>query len=179
MKISAISALVNCQKYVWTGIFIAIFLTACGYRFSGSGSLPGGIQTVAVQVLKNRTTETGLENILTNDLIFEFIQRGKTIQKNVKKAEAVLSGTIDSSQITTISRAGLQSPLTRQIQITVSLKLTGSDDRVLWSVSGMSDYEAYNVAADKQATDINKQNALITLSKRLSQKIYSRLTDNF
>jgi outer membrane lipopolysaccharide assembly protein LptE/RlpB len=179
MKISAIRALVNCQKYVWTGIFIAIFLTACGYRFSGSGSLPGGVQTIAVQVLKNRTTETGLENTLTNDLIFEFIQRGKTIQKNIKKADAVLSGVIESSSITTISRAGLLSPLTRQIQITINLKLTGADDRVLWSVSGISDYQAYNVAADKQATDINKQNALVTLSQRLSQKIYSRLTDNF
>jgi outer membrane lipopolysaccharide assembly protein LptE/RlpB len=179
MKISVIRALIYCQKYVWTGIFIAIFLTACGYHFSGSGSLPAGIQTVAVEILKNRTSETGLENIVTNDLIFEFIQRGKTVQKNAKKADAVLSGVIESSSIATISRRGLQSPLERQIQITVSLKLTRSDNRVIWSSSGISDYEAYDVAADKQATDTNKHNALVTLSKRLSQKIYHRLTDNF
>jgi outer membrane lipopolysaccharide assembly protein LptE/RlpB len=179
MKISATGALINCQKYVWAGIFIAIFLTACGYHFAGSGTLPGGIQTIAVEILKNRTPETGLENIVTNDLIYEFIRRGKTVQKDIKKAGAVLSGVIESSRITTISRQQQQSPIERQIQITLNLTLTRSDGKVIWSASKISDYEAYNVASDKQATDTNKRRALETLSKRLAEKVNNRLTENF
>ena len=179
MKISAVSALVYSQKYVWVGIIIAIFLTGCGYRFAGGGSLPAGIQTIAVNILKNRTSETGLENIVTNDLIYEFIRKGKTVEKNSKKADAVLSGTIESSHITTISRQSQQSPLERQIEITVNLKLTGSDARVIWSASRISDYEAYKVASNKQATDMNKRRAIETLSKRLAEKIHNRLTENF
>ncbi|MGA8181228.1 MAG: LptE family protein [Desulfobacterales bacterium] len=179
MKISAVRAWVYCQKYVWTGIFVAMFLTACGYRFAGSGSLPGGVKTIAVEILKNRTSETGLENTLTNDLIYEFIQRGRGVQKNVKKADAVLSGVIESSSITTISRAQQLSPIERQIRITLNLKLTGPDGQVIWSASNISDYEAYNVATDKQATDVNKRQALATLSKRLAEKVYNRLTENF
>jgi outer membrane lipopolysaccharide assembly protein LptE/RlpB len=179
MKISAVRAWVYCQKYVWTGLFVAMFLTACGYHFSGSGKLPGGIQTIAVEILKNRTSETGLQNTITNDLIYEFIQRGKSVQKNIKKADAVLSGVIESSRITTIARAQQQSPLERQIQITLNLKLTTSDGRVIWSASGISDYEAYNVSTDKQSTDMNKQRAIETLSKRLAEKVHNRLTENF
>ncbi|MGA7146292.1 MAG: LPS assembly lipoprotein LptE [Desulfobacterales bacterium] len=179
MKISTIRAFIYCQKYVWTGIFIAIFLTACGYHFAGSGSLPGGIQSIAVEILKNRTSETGLENTITNDLIYEFIRRGKTVQKNIKKADAVLSGVIESSRITTISRQQQQSAIERQIQITLSLKLTRADGRVIWSASGISDYEAYNVATGQQATETNKQRAIKTLSKRLAEKVHNRLTENF
>ncbi len=168
MKISAISALICCRKYVWTGIFIGIFLTACGYRFAGSGSLPGGVKTIAVEILKNRTSETALENTVTNDLIYELIRRGKTVQKNIKKADAVLSGVIESSRITTISRQQQQSPIERQIRIALDLKLTRADGRVIWSASGISDYEAYNVASDPQGTETNKQRAIKTLSKRLA-----------
>jgi outer membrane lipopolysaccharide assembly protein LptE/RlpB len=179
MKISALSALVYCQKYVWTGIFITIFLTACGYHFAGSGNLPAGVETIAVNILKNRTSETGLENVITNDLINEFIRKGRTVEKNSKKADAVLSGVIESSRITTISRKEQQSAIARQIQITVNLKLTRSDNRVIWSASGISDYEAYNVGQNKQDADIHKQRAIETLSERLSEKVYNRLTENF
>lgn len=179
MEISAISALIYCRKYVWTGIFIVIFLTACGYHFAGSGSLPGGTKTIAVEILKNRTSETGLENTITNDLIYEFIRRGRTVQKNIKKADAVLSGVIESSRITTISRQQQQSPIERQIQITLSLKLTRADGRIIWSASDISDYEAYNVTSDQQGTERNKQRAIKTLSKRLAEKVHNRLTENF
>jgi outer membrane lipopolysaccharide assembly protein LptE/RlpB len=168
-----------CKKQVLPIFVMVFFLSACGYRFAGSGSLPGGIKTIAVEILKNRTSETGLENTLTNDLIYEFIQRGKSVQKNVKKADAVLSGVIESSSIATISRAQQQSPIERQIRITLSLKLTRPDGQVIWSASGISDYEAYNVAADKQATDMNKRQAIATLSKRLAEKVHNRLTENF
>ncbi len=179
MKISATCALSYCRKYVWTGVLIVIFLTACGYHFAGSGSLPGGVKTIAVEMLKNRTTETGLENTMTNDLIYEFIRRGKKVQKNVKKADAVLSGEIKSSRITTIARRQQQSPIEREIQITLSLKLTRPDGKVIWTASDISDYEAYNVASTQQATEVNKDRAIKTLSKRLAEKVHNRLTENF
>ena len=167
------------KKHFLPVFFAVFFLSACAYHFAGSGRLPGGVQTIAVEILKNRTSETGLENKITNDLIYEFIRRGKTVQKDIKKADAVLSGVIESSRITTISRQQQQSPIERQIQITLSLTLTKPDGKVIWSASKISDYEAYNVASDKQATDTNKRRALEILSKRLAEKVHNRLTENF
>lgn len=165
--------------YLWTVILIPLFFSACGYRFAGSGNLPEGIQTIAIQVLENRTSEIGLENTITNDLIYEFTRKGRSVQKNVKQADAVLAGVIQSAYITTISRRARQSPLARRIRINVNLTLTGSDGGVKWSASDISEYEEYDVAADKQATEFNKRQAIEKISKRLAEKVHNRLTDNF
>ena len=141
--------------------------------------MPGGVQTIAIEIFENRTPETGLENILTNDLIYEFTRKGRRVQKNSKDADAILTGVIQSERITTISRQAQQSPLARRIEITVNLKLTGSGGGVKWSASNVSAFEDYDVAADRQVTDINKRKAIENLSKKLSEKVYSRLTDNF
>jgi len=47
-------------------------LTACGYRFAGSGSFPGDVEYVFIEVIENRTSKIGVERIVTNQLIFEF-----------------------------------------------------------------------------------------------------------
>ena len=167
------------QKYFWAVIFISLFFSACGYRFAGSGNLPEGIQTVAIEILENRTQETGLENIITNDLIYEFTRKGRSVQKNSKEADGILTGVIESERITTISRQAQLSPLARRVKITVNLKLTGSDGGIKWSASGVSESEEYDVSTDREVTETNKRQAIETLSKKLAEKIHNRLTDNF
>lgn len=167
------------QKYIWPVMFISLFFSACGYRFAGGGNLPGGIQTIAIEIFKNRTTETRLENTITNDLIYEFTRKGRSVQKNSKEADAILTGVIESERITTISRQAQQSALARRVEIILNLKLTGSDGAVKWSASGVTAFEDYDVAADKQANEISKRRAIETLSKKLAEKVYNRLTEDF
>ena len=179
MNLTAITTFFYHQKYIWAVFFILLLFSACGYRFAGGGNLPGGIQTIAIEIFQNRTPETGLENTLTNGLIYEFTRKGRSVQKNSKKADAVLTGVIESERITTISRQAEQSPLARRVEIIVNLKLTGSDGGIKWSASGVSAFEEYDVAMDKQATEINKRRAIENLSKKLAEKVHNRLTDNF
>jgi outer membrane lipopolysaccharide assembly protein LptE/RlpB len=179
MNLKSITAFFYHQKYIWLVIIIPLFFSACGYRFAGSGNLPEGIQTVAIEIFENRTPETGLENIITNDLIYEFTRKGRSVQKNSKAADAILTGVIVSERITTISRQAQQSPLARRVEITVNLKLTGSDGGVKWSVSGVSQFEEYDVSTDKESTETNKRQAIKSLSKKLAEKVHNRLTDDF
>jgi len=167
------------QKYIWAVIFIPLFFSACGYRFAGSGNLPEGIQTIAVEIFENRTAKTGLENVITNDLIYEFTRKGRSVKKNSKEADGILTGVIVSERITTISRQAQQSPLARRVEITVDLKLTGSDGEEKWSASGVSEFEEYDVSTGKEATETNKRQAIETLSKKLAEKVHNRLTDDF
>ncbi|MGB6010639.1 MAG: LPS assembly lipoprotein LptE [Desulfobacterales bacterium] len=168
-----------CRKYIWPVLFIGVFFSACGYRFSGSGNLPSGVQTVFIQVLKNRTMETGYESTVTNDLIYEFTRNGRTVEKSRDNTDAFLTGVIESEKIRTISRQGQLDPLERRVQITISLKLTDRGDTVIWSRSSISDSEAYDVGSNNQITERNKRHALGILSKRLAETAYNRLTDNF
>ncbi len=158
---------------------MGVFFSACGYRFSGSGNLPSGVQTVFIEVLKNRTVETGYENTVTNDLIYEFTRNGRVVEKRRDNTDAILTGVIESENVRTISRQGQLAPLERRVQIAISLKLTDRDHRVIWSRSGISDSEAYDVGANNQITEQNKRHALEILSKRLAETAYNRLTDNF
>jgi len=155
----------------------ASLLLSCGYQFSGSGNLPAGIQRVFISVLENRTAETGLENILSGDLRYEFIRNNRDARPD--EAEAVLSGTIKSLRLGTISRSGTHSSLERRVTVFVDLKLTDRNGRVLWSVEGLADSETYPVGTDDRETDFNKRAALSVLTKRMAETIYYRMTEDF
>ena len=168
-------------KIIW--IIFAIlwflaFLSACGYRFAGGGNLPSGIKSVCVTILANHTSETGVENTFTNDLIYEFARHGKIA--SIDKADALLSGVVKSMSIETISRSGSHTSIERRVTIRLDLKLTDNDGRIIWSAKGVSGNEAYDVASDdKLLTEQNRSNAISTLSERLAEKVYNSLTEDF
>jgi hypothetical protein len=59
------------------------------------------------------------------------------------------------------------------------LKLTGSDGRIIWKKNGISESETYAVMPLKQETERNRLDALSALSKRIAERVYFRLTDDF
>ena len=167
------------RNNIWIVFALLMFSSACGYRFAGSGSFPAGIKSVRISILENRTSETGMENIITNDLIYEVTRDKKVALTSMDKADALLSGVIKSMSIETISRTGTHSSLERRVTVTVDLKLTGPDGRVIWSARGVSANEAYDVMSDKLATEQNRRDAISVLSKRLAEKVYNRITADF
>ena len=167
------------RKYTWTVIFLWLFFSACGYRFAGGGNFPSGIRSINVKILENHTAETGVESIFTNDLIYEFVRHKKVVLTSSDKADAILAGVIKSLRIRTISHKGEHTALERRAEVAVDLQLTDPDGMVKWSANDVSLNETYNVAPGKQATEQNKRVAITALSKKLAEKIYYRLMDDF
>ncbi len=157
----------------------AVLLVSCGYRFAGGQPFPYGIKKIAVEVLKNRTGEPGLENTITNDLIYELNRSGQVAVSEPDKADAVISGTIRQLGVRSVSRSGILTSEAERVYITLDLRLVGKDGKVLWKGDGIEEDEAYAVAADKLATESNRRRAIKNLSVRLSQKIYNRITADF
>ena len=162
-------------------LLILAFSTACGYRFAGSGDFPKGVKYIFIEVLENRTSKSGVERIVTNQLIFEFSrQRESSLVSNRQKADAVLKGTINSIRTQTISRVGTELASEREVIMTIDLRLIKKDDgTVIWAASGISDREAYDVDSVKVETDRNEDTAIARLSERISERIFNRLTDDF
>jgi len=152
---------------------------ACGYRFTGGGDLPEGVRKISVTILENRTGETGFENVLTNDLIFEFTRSGKASVTDREAADAVLSGVIQSMRDNTVSRETEQTAIERRVTISVDLRLVDTGGEILWAVKGLSANETYDVESDKLATEQNKRIALVKLSNRFAEKVFSSMTDDF
>jgi outer membrane lipopolysaccharide assembly protein LptE/RlpB len=158
---------------------LLLLLTACGYRFSGGGSLPGGVSEVALGVFDNRSGETGVEGIISNDLIYEFTRNGKRLSHGGETADAILSGTVLSVTTASVSRKDANSVLERRVTMSMSLKLVDMKGAVVWEASGLSESEEYEVASDRGTTERNKRQAITELSVRLAEKAYSRMTEDF
>ncbi len=167
------------RNYIQFVVLVSIFLHACGYRFAGGGNLPNGIRSIRIQILENRTAETGVESLFTNDLIYEITKNRKAILTSSQDADATLTGVIESIRSETISRAGQLTAIEKRVTAVVDLKLTDPGGKLIWSAKGVSENEAYDASGDKQLSERNKRTAIEALSKRLAEKIYRRLTDDF
>ena len=166
-------------KYTILLIGLLPVLWGCSYRFSGTGSLPSGVTRIYVSVIENKTSEAGIERYITDDLINEFILRRKDVLSRQEEAEGVLSGSIDSIQNTTIAHSSQSISTQRRVILGITLKLVDQKGKIIWAVNGINANQAYNVTDDKTLTEQNKKTAIQILSKRLAEKVYNRLTDDF
>lgn len=162
-------------------LLLLILGSNCGYRFTGSGNFPEGTQSIFIPIFENRTSESGLEKLITNDLIYEFTRNRKDILAgSADNAEAVLQGIIHSIGIETISRNDPNTSTERSVSLSLDMKLVVPDGRVIWQVKGINSNEAYIVLPDnKYKTVQNRREAIAKLSQRLAEKVYTRMTDNF
>ena len=161
-------------------VLSAILLAACGYRVAGRGALPAGVQAITVQVLENRSSETGIETLITNALINELNRRRQGSVTSTDKAGATLNGTIETISWDTVARRGSSTAAQRRVYVTISLQLTDKSGQTIWERSGLQAEQAYTVVEDnKLATENNRRQAIGDLSQRLAENVYRRLTDNF
>ncbi len=157
-----------------------LVLSACGYRFAGSGDLPGRITKVHIAMLENQTSVSGVESTFTNDLIYEFSKnrKGSVVKKDL--AEAVLKGVISSITVRTIAHTSDTEASEMRVTATLQLTLETEKGEIIWVSGKVSEDEAYTVVSgDKSSTDANKNKAVLAVSERLAELVYSRLTDNF
>jgi len=95
------------------------------------------------------------------------------------KADAILTGVVQSISERTISHTGEYTSNERRVKVNVDLKLTNRSGEVIWSRKSVSEDEAYAVMSQKQSTERRKREAIKTLSKRLAETIFNNLTADF
>ena len=168
----------NCKRILLTGFLLVLW--GCSYHFSGSGSLPSGLTRIYVSMLENKTAESGIENYLTNELINQFIMRRKDALGTQEDAEGILTGKIVYLQDIGIAHSSETVTTQSRVVLGVSLKLTDKKGKVVWAVNGINANQAYDIVSTSQmTTEQNKKAAITILSKRLAEKIFNRLTDDF
>ncbi len=161
-------------------LLISCFLaSACGYKFKGGGEPPGGIKSINIVTFQNRTSEVGIENSFTSALVDQFITNSDVMVSSRAAADAVMEGSIVAIRSGSIARKGPQTSLESRVYMTVDLKLTAKDGKVLWFSKGISEKEEYDIDDDKTTTEWNKRTAIKNLSKKLAERVYNRLTDDF
>lgn len=151
----------------------------CGYRFTGSGGLPGDVTRIAVDIFENHTDTTGAENVITASLANEFGKRGGVSLTEKDSAEAVLSGKVKSISTGTVTHTDQYVSAERRLTLVVEATLTARDGRVLWTADNIRETYEYPVADDDSDTTQSRQAALSEAAEDMAGTVYNRLTSNF
>jgi hypothetical protein len=158
------------------GVLLRLWLPLCRQRAFAGRRDPG-----VHSILENRSAETGVETLFTNDLVYEFTRNRKDVLvRERSSADGILAGTIVRLSVENISRASLSTAVERRVTGTLNLQMESPDGRILWRSGNIIERQAYNVVdGNKTATDQNKSDAIAALSSRLAESAFNRLTDDF
>ncbi len=161
-----------------SALILLWLVSGCGYRFVGTGDLPPGVTSVGIQAFQNRTTVVGVENTVTNDLVFEFTRAGRLPVVAPEDASVVMTGTIRTFRESSLSRTGTNTARERRATLSVEFVASRSDGEVLWQ-RVLSDSETYVVLPDNFGTQANRRVALEEVTRRLAEKAYYGITERF
>ncbi len=98
---------------------MAVALGGCAYR--AGASLPAGIRTVSVPVLKNETRAHGLDAEVTSALVAEFQTEGALRPVAAGAADCTLSGSVVSYRRDVVGKGAMKVPTVRQVVIEVNI----------------------------------------------------------
>lgn len=160
---------------------IPLALAACGYHFSGTGGqAPGNINSVAVDILQNRTAESGIETVFTNAIINEFIRWKRLEVKPRREADAVLDGSVARISTSVASRRAAKTTLETRVTVTLALTLTDVDtDEILWQNRSLSYFEEYLETGDALTTRRLRTEAIRRIAEWLAEKIHQDIFEEF
>jgi hypothetical protein len=165
---------------IYLNLFLILGMLGCGYHLPGSGDFPEGVSQIYIGVFENKTSESGVENIVTRNMINEFtLREEQSLATNIDSADAILGGAVTRIFVRTIASKGESSASERRVTVSVDFKLTGKDGKLIWAVKKITDNEAYPVSTDKNVTESNKRIAIDDASKRIVERALNRLTDGF
>lgn len=170
------------QTPLVTALCTLLFMAAmagCGYKFTGGGVLPGGVTSVNIAIFENRSAETGIENTVVNDLVYEFTRNGQKVVSDPALADSMIKGVIRSVSEETVTYTTSQESVESRVVVVVDMEMVDQEGRDIWSAGGIVAKEAYDVVSDNQEKLQNRKVAIEALSKRLAETIYERLTGGF
>jgi len=107
-------------------LLAALATFGCGYHTAGHATrIPASVRTIAVPVFVNQTQTYRIEQILTRDVVREFLARTHYQIANDagKSADAVLKGTVVSAQAAPLTYDAQTGRISSAV-VTVSMKVS-------------------------------------------------------
>lgn len=158
-------------------IFLICTFTSCGYRFAVGTKLPGGIKKLGIQMFENKSRESGYEVVMTNSIIEEFISKSADTYSSLEKADGFIKGEISRIDIKGITHSNPDIATERKAVVFLDVNLVDKSGKLVRQLAKLTDEEAYKVSDNRTTTENNKQNALLTVSKRMAETVYEKLNE--
>ena len=155
----------------------------CGYHTAEHASrMPQTVRVLAVPMFTNQTQTYRLEQILTRDVVREFIARTRYRVMNTTgdSADATLTGTIlsaQSSPLTYDAQSGRIS--SAEVTVTMKVSLVDRSGRVLFENPNYSFRQQYQVSREVTSFFEEETPALLRMSRDFARTLVSDVLEGF
>lgn len=162
-------------------LVLGLALGAGGCGYSLRPSLPGGMRTVHVPVLENRTQEPGIEDSLTQALTQALVTAGRVaIAADRQSADGSLEGAVVEYSLTSL--AFDRSANVTQYRLRIALALTLRDlrkNQVVWRQARIEERADFTVAGQVTQTLAREDDAVRRAAVDVSRAIVSLAFEGF
>jgi hypothetical protein len=156
-------------------------MVACGYRL-GAGSCESEViaRTIAVPLFQNESHEPRLENLLT-EAFRDRIQALPCVSlRSGKQADALLKGKILSAESHTVAVDEEFFAMQYRMRVVMAVSLVRSvDGEVLWRDGGLQEEVSFYASSDPLLFKDNREEALMDLASRMSERAVDRMLLGF
>jgi outer membrane lipopolysaccharide assembly protein LptE/RlpB len=164
----------------------ALFLTlvtGCGYHTAGhSNRLPPDVHVVAIPVFVNQTQTYRVEQILTRDVVREFIDRTKyrVVSSPGDSVDATLKGAVVSAQATPLTSDAQTGRISSaMVTLTIRVSLVDRAGHVLFENSNYTFREQYQVSLQVSSFFEEQTPALQRMSRDFARALVSDILEGF
>jgi outer membrane lipopolysaccharide assembly protein LptE/RlpB len=159
-------------------LLAALLAGGCGYTVRGT--LPSHINTVAVPIFRNRTSEPAIEGFITRAVVEAFSTNGRLKVVSSGQADAVLDGEIIGYSVSSI--AFDKDSNVRQYRLVVTLNLKMRDVRrggLLFQQNGVTEQADFRVQDVVAQTISREETALRAAAVDIARSIVSLAITRF
>jgi hypothetical protein len=158
-------------------VLAALVLSSCGYRLVRYRGALGDVRRVAIHTLRNDTAEPGVDLVVTDALIREFLRRGALdVVEDPAIADLVIDGRVLPLRIVGRSFSSVLLSLEYQVTMTLDLEVRRRDGtEVPVDPTALSESEIYTASADVEAARKNRDEALHRVSTLLAGRVHDAL----
>jgi outer membrane lipopolysaccharide assembly protein LptE/RlpB len=167
----------------FSALLLTLLLCGCGYHTAGHASrLPAGVHTIAVPVFINQTQTYRIEQVLTRDVVREFVSRThyQIVNDSGRTADAVLKGSVISAQAAPLTYDAQTGRISSAI-VTVSMKVSLSDHqgRVFFENQNYTFRQQYQVSREVNSFFEEETPALQRMSQDFARTLVSDILEAF
>ncbi|GLI36237.1 hypothetical protein DAMNIGENAA_36700 [Desulforhabdus amnigena] len=161
--------------------FLFLFLSACGYHFTGEGEGPRpGINAVAIPVFENNTSEPDLGSMFAGALRNDFIQKGEIRVVPTDQADVIFRGIIKNIYTSEVAHREFEKTILTRLYVTLDIRCDDvRNGKVLWQDPQYTYYQVYIQDPDPIIAFSNRRRALEFLAREMSIRIHDRFLSNF
>jgi outer membrane lipopolysaccharide assembly protein LptE/RlpB len=158
-------------------------VSSCGYHTAGHAArLPEALHTIAIPGFVNKTQTYRIEQILTRDVVREFISRThyQIVNSVNDEADATLKGTVVSTlaaPLTYDSETGRAS--TAMVTVTLKVSLVDRSGRVLFENQNYTFRDVYQVSREIASFFDEETPALQRMSRDFSRTLVNDIMEAY